>query len=217
MSDVTRVPDICQSVCNQCVICDRISGARMCSKLNAKEIPRQCWSLFLWAPSAQLWCAPTSCTNVAMVLHIDLCWNTEISENALHITSCNSMSNSVQPLRILHTIFSFLKHLAINPNQERGLQSIFSTIVTTAKDVWIAPKKLCTSLCSLSIRVIRLSVFVASCPIWISEKPVLPASAGPSSWERKRELADRCLSWKSSLFRSPIASSPFPVYLSNTF
>jgi hypothetical protein len=45
------------------------------------------------------------------------------------------MSNSVQPLRILHTIFSFLKHLAINPNQERGLQSIFSTIVTTAKDV----------------------------------------------------------------------------------
>ena len=96
MSDVTRVPDICQSVCNQCVICDRISGARMCSKLNAKEIPRQCWSLFLWAPSAQLWCAPTSCTNVAMVLHIDLCWNTEISENALHITSCNSMSNSVQ-------------------------------------------------------------------------------------------------------------------------
>lgn len=107
MSDVTRVPDICQSVCNQCVICDRISGARMCSKLNAKEIPRQCWSLFLWAPSAQLWCAPTSCTNVAMVLHIDLCWNTEISENALHITSCNSMSNSVQQCPTVSNLCAF--------------------------------------------------------------------------------------------------------------
>jgi hypothetical protein len=45
-----------------------------------------------------------------------------------HVQQCPTSAH-------LHTIFSFLKHLAINPNQERGLQSIFSTIVTTAKDV----------------------------------------------------------------------------------